>query len=164
MTPEQVAANAAAGGLASSGPTTWRRSARLRRSGRALIPPRLRRSSLAELIFVAALALSLALAVQAYAVKPYRIPSGSMEPTLRIGDRLLVDRASHRLGAQPQVGDIVVFHPPAGADAEPPACGSPARAPGRVPCDRPTATAPTRRSSSAWSPSAATRSRCATVT
>ena len=96
---------------------------------------RLRRSALFELIFVGVTALSLALAVQAYAVKPYAIPSGSMEPTLRIGDRVLVDRAGHRLGAQPEVGDIV-FHPPAGADADPAKCGAPT---GTMPCARPTA-------------------------
>jgi signal peptidase I len=97
---------------------------------------RLRRSSVFELIFVGATALCLALAVQAYAVKPYQIPSGSMEPTLKIGDRVLVDRAGHRLGAKPEVGDIVVFHPPAGADVEPAICGAPE--PG-APCARPTA-------------------------
>jgi signal peptidase I len=100
---------------------------------------KLRRSALFELIFLVAVALSLALAVQAYAVKPYRIPSGSMEPTLRIGDRVLVDRAGHRLGAQPELGDIVVFHPPAGAEAEPPRCGA-AGGTGE-PCGRPTAKA-----------------------
>jgi signal peptidase I len=97
---------------------------------------RLRRSTLFELMFVGATALFLALAVQAYAVKPYQIPSGSMEPTLRIGDRVLVDRAGHRLGAQPEIGDIVVFHPPAGADADPAVCGDPSP---DAPCDRPTA-------------------------
>jgi signal peptidase I len=97
---------------------------------------RLRRSSVFELIFVGATALCLALAVQAYAVKPYQIPSGSMEPTLKIGDRVLVDRAGHRLGAQPEVGDIVVFHPPAGADRDEAVCGAPA--PDR-PCAAPTA-------------------------
>jgi signal peptidase I len=85
----------------------------------------LRRSSLFELVFIVAVALSLALAVQAYAVKPYRIPSESMEPTLKVGERVLVNRFSHHLGAQPQVGDIVVFHPPAGADQSPERCGAP---------------------------------------
>ena len=97
---------------------------------------RLRRSTLFELMFVGATALFLALAVQAYAVKPYQIPSGSMEPTLRIGDRVLVDRAGHRLGAQPEIGDIVVFHPPAGADTDPAESGDPSP---DAPCDRPTA-------------------------
>jgi signal peptidase I len=83
----------------------------------------MRRSSLFELVFIVAVALSLALAVQAYAVKPYRIPSASMEPTLKVGERVLVNRFSHRLGAEPQVGDIVVFHPPAGAAESPARCG-----------------------------------------
>jgi len=100
----------------------------------------LRRSSLFELIFIVAVALSLALAVQAYAVKPYRIPSRSMEPTLTVGDRVLVNRAAHRLGAEPKIGDIVVFHPPAGADAEPAACGSERTGESTpAPCERPTA-------------------------
>lgn len=97
---------------------------------------RMRRSTAFELAFVAATALVLALSVQAYAVKPYRIPSGSMEPTLRIGDRVLANRFSHRLGAEPKVGQIVVFHPPAGADASPPRCGGPSR--GGTSCSRPT--------------------------
>ena len=96
----------------------------------------LRRSSLFELVLIVAVALSLALAMQAYAVKPYRIPSGSMEPTLAVGERVLVNRFSHRLGAQPQIGDIVVFHPPAGALESPARCGAePANA---APCAVPT--------------------------
>lgn len=85
----------------------------------------MRRSSLVELVFIVAIAIFLALAVQAYAVKPYRIPSGSMEPTLDVGERVLVQRISHRLGGAPSVGDIIVFHPPAGADGVPALCGAP---------------------------------------
>jgi signal peptidase I len=73
---------------------------------------RVRRSAVLEVALIVAFALALALAVQAYAVKPYRIPSESMEPTLQVGDRVLVNRFSRHLGADPQVGDIVVFHPP----------------------------------------------------
>ena len=37
-----------------------------------------------------------------------------MEPTLHVGDRLLVNRFSHRvLGRDPKVGDILVFKPAA---------------------------------------------------
>ncbi len=45
----------------------------------------------------------------------YKIPSGSMKPTLDIDDRIIVDKISYRLG-DPEIGDIAVFHPPAGAD------------------------------------------------
>jgi len=96
----------------------------------------LRKNSLVELIFIVAIAIFLALAVQAYAVKPYRIPSGSMEPTLDVGERVLVQRVTTRLGAEPKVGDIIVFHPPAGADGVPAQCGVPAR--DDRPCARPT--------------------------
>ena len=75
----------------------------------------LRRHAVLELALTIVVAFGLALSVQAYAVKPYRIPSGSMEPTLDIGQRVLVNRFAHRLGSDPKVGDVVVFHPPQGA-------------------------------------------------
>ena len=43
------------------------------------------------------------------------IPSSSMQPTLRAGDTVLVDQAAYR-DAKPRIGDIIVFHPPTGAD------------------------------------------------
>jgi signal peptidase I len=58
-----------------------------------------------------AVAVAVALAIQAFLVKPYKIPSTSMVPTLRVGQRILVDR----LATHPALGDIVVFHPPNGA-------------------------------------------------
>ena len=62
-----------------------------------------------------------------------------MEPTLHVGDRVLVNRFSHHLGAKPAVGDIVVFHPPAGADAASPRCGVNGQGEGSAtPCSRPT--------------------------
>ncbi len=68
-------------------------------------------SSLIELVVIVVIALGLALGIQAFVVKPYRIPSGSMLPTLHINQRILVDRiGSHFMS--PKVGDIVVFHPP----------------------------------------------------
>jgi signal peptidase I len=67
------------------------------------------------LVVIVALALGLALAIQAWIVKPYQIPSESMEPTLDVGQRVLVNRFIYHLN-DPAVGDIIVFHPPAGAD------------------------------------------------
>jgi signal peptidase I len=81
-----------------------------------LIPkPSTGRGALLELVVIVALAIGLALLIQAFLVKPYRIPSGSMEPTLDIGQRVLVNRVGYHLG-DPEVGDVVVFHPPEGAD------------------------------------------------
>jgi signal peptidase I len=75
-----------------------------------------------ELVVTVALALTLAFAVEALAVKPYRIPSPSMEPTLKPGQRVLVNRLEKRFGGY-GVGDIVVFKPPAGADRSISSCG-----------------------------------------
>jgi len=99
---------------------------------------RLRSNAIVELVVLVAIALFLALTVQAYAVKPYRIPSGSMEPTLTIGQRVIVDRITHRLGSSPSVGDIEVFNPPEGADDE--NCGAKGQGEGTSsPCSRPVA-------------------------
>jgi signal peptidase I len=90
-------------------------------------PQRLR--SLAELVGIAATAIFFAIAIQAYAVKPYVIPSESMEPTLVVGQRVLVDRFSHRLGGDPGLGDITVFMPPPTAESEGGQCGAPGEGP-----------------------------------
>jgi signal peptidase I len=79
--------------------------------------PKSRAGSLVELVVIVAVAIGLALAIQAFIVKPYRIPSGSMEPTLAIGQRVLVDRIGMDL-SEPHVGEIAVFHPPQGAEQE----------------------------------------------
>jgi signal peptidase I len=84
--------------------------------------PRRRGHSLVELIVIVAVALGLALGIQAFLVKPYRIPSESMEPTLNVGERVLVSRVNYRV-SDPDRGDIVVFHPPVGAQEN--ACGAP---------------------------------------
>jgi signal peptidase I len=71
--------------------------------------------SLIELVVIVAVALGLAVGIQAFVVKPYRIPSGSMEPTLKIGQRVLVNRIGMHFSG-PHVGQIAVFHPPEGAE------------------------------------------------
>jgi signal peptidase I len=89
-----------------------------------LIPkPTTGRGAFVELVVIVALAIGLALLIQAFIVKPYQIPSGSMEPTLDIGQRVLVDRVSYHFG-DPEIGDIVVFHPPEGAISGNPQCGA----------------------------------------
>jgi signal peptidase I len=67
-------------------------------------------------VLIVAMAIGLALGIQAFVVKPYQIPSPSMVPTLEVGQRVLVNRFSYRLGGDPEVGDVVVFHPPVGAE------------------------------------------------
>jgi signal peptidase I len=91
--------------------------------------------SLIELVVTVAVAVALALLIQAFVVKPYRIPSGSMLPTLHIGQRVL----TNRLINHPSVGDVVVFHPPHGADPDTPVCGNGNQGAGHPQaCDQPT--------------------------
>ncbi|MGI8573515.1 MAG: signal peptidase I [Solirubrobacteraceae bacterium] len=93
--------------------------------------------ALIELIFTVAIAIALALLIQAFVVKPYRIPSESMLPTLAVGQRIL----ANRLINHPSVGDVVVFHPPSGADPASPTCGANNQgADHRQACDTPTPT------------------------
>jgi signal peptidase I len=73
-----------------------------------------RGNQIIEFVVIVMLALALAFGVQSFVVKPYHIPSGSMEPTISIGQRVLVDRLGNDF-FNPSVGDIVVFHPPVGA-------------------------------------------------
>lgn len=58
---------------------------------------------------------------QSVPIKTYREPSSSMQPTLTIGQRVSVAVDPRYT---PRVGDIVAFHPPAGADAVSPLCGA----------------------------------------
>src|SRR5215472_13767646 len=81
---------------------------------------RSRGNALVELVVIVVVALGLALLIQAFLVKPYKIPSGSMEPTLVKGQRVLVDRIGMKISG-PKVGEVVVFHPPKGAEQE--VCG-----------------------------------------
>lgn len=49
------------------------------------------------------------LLLSTFVAQPFRIPSGSMENGLRIGDRVLVNKLAYRFGAEPLRGDVVVF-------------------------------------------------------
>jgi signal peptidase I len=75
-----------------------------------------------EIVVTVVVAIGLALAIQAFVVKPYKIPSGSMIPSLSVGQRILVNR----LGTHPGIGEIVVFHPPVGAEGDG-VCGNPSQ-------------------------------------
>ena len=69
-------------------------------------------ANVVELVLTVAVAVGLALLIQAFLVKPYRIPSRLDGADSDLGQRILVSR----LSTSPGVGDVVVFHPPAGAD------------------------------------------------
>ncbi len=55
-----------------------------------------------------AVALGVVLLITTFLVKPFSIPSGSMENTLQVGDRVLVNRAVFKV-RDIERGDVVVF-------------------------------------------------------
>jgi signal peptidase I len=58
-----------------------------------------------------AVAVVVLLLVRAFLLEPFRIPSGSMAPTLEAGDQVLVDKRAYR-GHVPRRGDLAVFRAP----------------------------------------------------
>ena len=81
----------------------------------ALLPPPLRTA--AEILLTLVMAVVIAYVAQAFLVKPYRVPTSSMAPTLQPGDRVIADRLSLHF-RDPARGEIVVFHPPVCANGQ----------------------------------------------
>ncbi|MHB8379287.1 MAG: signal peptidase I [Acidimicrobiales bacterium] len=80
-----------------------------------VVPAKKKRSrsrSIVEWLIVVAIAVIVSLLIRTYVFQTFYIPSGSMEPTLQIGDRILVSKLSVELGTVHR-GDIVVFKAPA---------------------------------------------------
>ncbi|MFE7628209.1 signal peptidase I [Streptomyces sp. NPDC057509] len=71
-----------------------------------------RRSAVREIPLLITVALLIALFLKTFLVQAFVIPSGSMEQTIRIGDRVLVDKLTPWFGSKPQRGDVVVFRNP----------------------------------------------------
>lgn len=73
--------------------------------------PRSRRQALVEWVVIIVVALVAALLIKTFAIQAFYIPSGSMEPTLVPGDRVLVNKLSydfHKI----HIGDVIVFRRP----------------------------------------------------
>ncbi|MEU3840612.1 signal peptidase I [Streptomyces sp. NPDC028635] len=73
-----------------------------------------RRSAVKEIPLLVGVAVLIALVLKTFLVQAFVIPSGSMEQTIRIGDRVLVDKFTPWFGSKPQRGDVVVFKDPGG--------------------------------------------------
>ncbi|MGA6173135.1 signal peptidase I [Streptomyces sp. NPDC012600] len=71
-----------------------------------------RRSAVKEIPVLIVMALLIALVLKTFLVQAFVIPSGSMEQTIQIGDRVLVDKLTPLFGSKPQRGDVVVFKDP----------------------------------------------------
>ena len=57
------------------------------------------------------------LVIRPFLIQTFFIPSGSMLPTLELGDRILVSKLDYRFG-EPNRGDIIVFKAPPEASPE----------------------------------------------
>jgi signal peptidase I len=79
-----------------------------------------KKSLLREYLEAAAIAVLLALFIRAFVVQAFKIPSGSMEPTLLVGDHILVNKFIYGIKVpfinktvlpigDPKRGDIIVF-------------------------------------------------------
>jgi signal peptidase I len=86
--------------------------------GRRAAARRTRRRFLAELPFLLFAALILTVLVKGFLIQAFYIPSRSMEPTLDVGDRVVVNRLAYRLG-DPAHGQVAVFLRPTGVEQAP---------------------------------------------
>ncbi|WP_425576104.1 signal peptidase I [Streptomyces axinellae] len=85
-----------------------------RRRAAKRIRRRRRLSATKEIPILIGVALLIALVLKTFLVQAFVIPSGSMEQTIKIGDRVLVDKLTPWFGSNPQRGDVVVFEDPGG--------------------------------------------------
>jgi len=73
---------------------------------------------LARTIFTYAVCILIAVVIAAgvryFLIEPYRIPTGSMLPTIQLNDMVLANKLVYKVGGQPKRGDIVVFKDPTG--------------------------------------------------
>jgi signal peptidase I len=81
-------------------------------------PERKHRSFLAELPVLIAIAFILALLLKTFLIQAFYIPSASMEPTLMVEDRVLVNKVVFEI-RDPRRGEIVVFTKEDGTSPEP---------------------------------------------
>ena len=69
-------------------------------------------SAIAEWVGVFLIAFAVFALVRTFVVSPYVVPSGSMLPTIQVGDSIFAQKVTTRLGMDPADGDIVVFDNP----------------------------------------------------
>ncbi|MFF2122892.1 signal peptidase I [Kitasatospora sp. NPDC058184] len=67
------------------------------------------RSRSRDLLLLVGICLTALLLANAFVARPFSVPSGSMEETLRPGDRLVAYQLAYAFGGHPQRGDVVVF-------------------------------------------------------
>ncbi|MGY3204299.1 signal peptidase I [Streptomyces sp. TE5632] len=85
-----------------------------RRKLQRKVKRRRRRGAVKEIPLLIGVAVVIALVLKTFLVQAFVIPSGSMEQTIQVGDRVLVDKLTPWFGSKPQRGDVVVFKDPGG--------------------------------------------------
>ncbi|MFF8331816.1 signal peptidase I [Streptomyces cacaoi] len=85
-----------------------------RRRAAKRIKRRRRLSATKEIPILIGVAILIALVLKTFLVQAFVIPSGSMEQTIRVGDRVLVDKLTPWFGSRPERGDVIVFEDPGG--------------------------------------------------
>lgn len=88
------------------------------RNGQTVKGPHRRRAFLEWVVIVIA-AIVVSFVMRTFAFQTFFIPSASMEPTLQIGDRIVVNKLSAKFGTI-HIGDILVFKAPPAEN-----CGEP---------------------------------------
>ncbi|MET9392469.1 signal peptidase I [Streptomyces sp. NPDC006624] len=101
------------GARRAAGPSSGRTRAERRKLQRK-VKRRRRRGAVKEVPLLVGVAVLIALVLKTFLVQAFVIPSGSMEQTIQIGDRVLVDKLTPWFGSKPQRGDVVVFKDPGG--------------------------------------------------
>ena len=66
---------------------------------------------LLEFVLTLVAAFAIAFALRTFVIQPYVVPTGSMLPTIQLGDQLLANKLVYRLRS-PEPGDIAVFDDP----------------------------------------------------
>jgi signal peptidase I len=85
------------------------RSRSLRIPGKERLSWLLRRALWRRAAWSAAVCTAFLMLLSSFVVQPFLIPSSSMEPTLEVGDRVLVNKLAYRFGDEPRRGDVVIF-------------------------------------------------------
>ncbi|MHA6763107.1 signal peptidase I [Streptacidiphilus sp. PAMC 29251] len=110
--PRHAAPETAAGTDSAEGGGRSDRGRADRRRAAKRADRRRKRSPLREIPLIIVVALAITLMLQTFLVQVFSIPSGSMQTTIAIGDRVVVNKLSPWFGSKPQRGDVVVFNDP----------------------------------------------------
>ena len=113
--PERPAAEGereSAGSASGPGSARPERGRADRRRAARRVRRRRQRSLVREIPLIIVVALGITLLLQTFVVQVFSIPSGSMQNTIAIGDRVVVDKLSPWFGWKPQRGEVVVFNDP----------------------------------------------------